>query len=167
MDKLIFGLGKLVFGGKEIGYIDENGLQPAGTAPTKVDINAAQVKDGPVITLTSNPGKKAFSCNLIQLDAEALVDTIGGTKDENGNWEPPTESWEKTGVADIVCDSGHTIRLLSAKVSANDWVNGVNSSNVLGLGLTIEILKDSATGKRFKIFAPGIDPDTGAPYETV
>ena len=159
----IYGIAKVTFCKKEMGYLDESGLTPAGTAPTQQDIYAAQVKDGPAITLTSNPGKKAFTCNLIQMKTENLVDVIGGEKDDNGNWEPP-EKWEKTGVMDILCDSKHTIRLSNAKVTGNDFANGLNSSNVLGVGLNIELLKDAA-GKRFKIFAPGIDPDTGKPVQ--
>lgn len=157
MDGLIFGLAHLKFKGKEIGLISDEGLQPAGSAPSTTDIYAAQLKDGPAITLTTNPGKKAFSCTLIQLDAESLVDTIGGTKDDKGSWEPP-EKWEETGVMDVVTDSGETLRFFNAKVTGSDFANGINSSNVLGLALTIELLKDSA-GKRMKLFAKGVTPD--------
>lgn len=149
------------FCGEEIGWFDDQGLTPAGTAPSQVDVYSAQVKDGPVLTITSNPGKKAFTGNLIDLSAENLVNTIGGTKDEGGNWEPPLK-WEKTGVMDILCDSGHTIRLYNAKVTGNDFSGGINSQGVLALTLNIEVMKD-ATGKFKKIFAKGIDPDTGKP----
>jgi len=159
--KAIYGLNEVKFDGQVIGWIDEQGLQPAGTAPTQVDVYAAQVKDGPIATITSNPGKKAFTCNLIDLSTENLVKTIGGTKDANGNWEPP-EKWEKTAPMDISCDSGETIRFFNAKVTGNDFANGINSQGVLALGLNIELLKDDK-GKSLKIFAKGIDPETGAP----
>lgn len=157
----IYGLNQVKFDGKVIGWIDEQGLQPAGTAPTQVDVYAAQVKDGPIATITSNPGKKAFTCNLIDLSTENLVNTIGGTKDANGNWEPP-EKWEKTAPMDISCNSGETIRFFNAKVTGNDFANGINSQGVLALGLNIELLKDDK-GKSLKIFVKGIDPETGAP----
>ena len=160
MDGLIYGLAHLKFKEKEIGLISEEGLQPAGSAPSTTDIFAAQVKDGPVMTLTTNPGKKAFSCTLIELNADSLVNTIGGTKDANNNREPP-EKWEATGVMDVVADSGETLRFYNAKVTGSDFANGINSSNVLGLSLNIELLKD-ADGKRMKLFAKGVDPDTGA-----
>lgn len=163
MDKLIFGMSQVKFCGLEIGWFDEQGVTPAGTAATQVDIYAAQIKDGPVATITSNPGKKAFTGNLIDMSAENLVNTIGGSKDDQGNWEPP-EKWEKTGVMDIVCDSGHTIRLYKAKVTGNDFGGGVNSQGVLSVQLNIEVMKDE-DGKRMKIFAPGIDPETGKPSE--
>ncbi len=161
MSKLIYGMTRVEFCGVEIGWFDEQGLTPAGTAATQVDIYAAQVKDGPVGTITSNPGKKAFTGNLIDMSAENLVATIGGTKDANGNWEPP-EKWEKTGVMDIFCDSGHTIRLYNAKVTGNDFAGGVNSQGVLSLTLNVEVMKDTK-GKYQKIFAPGVDPETGNP----
>lgn len=163
MDKLIFGMSQVKFCGVEIGWFDEQGVTPAGTAATQVDIYAAQVKDGPVGTITSNPGKKAFTGNLIDMSSENLAKVIGGTKDDQGNWEPP-EKWEKTGVMDIVCDSGHTIRLYNAKVTGNDFGGGVNSQGVLSIQLNIEVMKDE-DGKRIKIFAPGIDPETGQPVE--
>lgn len=161
MSKLIYGMALVKFCGEEIGWFDEQGLTPAGTAATQVDIYSAQVKDGPVGTITSNPGKKAFTGNLIDMSAENLVKVIGGTKDDSGNWEPPTK-WEKSGVMDIECDSGHTIRLYKAKVTGNDFSGGVNSQGVLALALNIEVEKDE-NGKRLKIFDPGIDPETGKP----
>ena len=33
---------------KTIGWLDENGMQPAGNAPSFMDVFAAQVTDGPV-----------------------------------------------------------------------------------------------------------------------
>ena len=57
-------------------------------------------------------------------------------------------------------DSGETLRFYNAKVTGSDFTNGINSSNVLGLSLNIELLKNSE-GKRMKLFAKGIDPDTG------
>lgn len=163
-NKLIYGMSRVEFNGVEIGWFDEQGLTPAGTAATQVDIIAAQVKDGPVGTITSNPGKKAFTGNLIDMSAENLVAAIGGTKDDKGNWEPP-EKWEKTGVMDIFCDSGHTIRLYKAKVTGNDFSGGVNSQGVLSVALNVEVMKDDAD-KRLKIFVPGEVPETPETPET-
>ena len=41
---------------KTLGWLDENGMQPAGNAPTFMDVNAAQVTDGPVDSIMTNPG---------------------------------------------------------------------------------------------------------------
>ena len=53
-------------------------------------------------------------------------------------------------------------RLYNAKVTGNDYSGGVNSQGVLALALNVEVMKDK-DGKRQKIFAPGIDPETGNP----
>lgn len=164
MSELIYGMSRVKFGGQVIGWFDEQGLTPSGSAATQLDIFSAQVKDGPVGTITSNPGKKAFTGTLIDMSADNLVKVIGGTKDANGSWEPP-ERWEKTDVMDIECDSGHTIRLYKAKVTGNDFSGGISSQGVLGLALNVEIMK-SDNGKYQKIFAPGIDPETGEPAES-
>ena len=50
---------------KTLGWLDENGMQPAGNAPTFMDVNAAQVTDGPVDSIMTNPGSDAFTMNLI------------------------------------------------------------------------------------------------------
>lgn len=52
---------------KTIGWLDENGMQPAGNAPSFMDVFAAQVTDGPVDSILQNPGSDAFTMNLIQL----------------------------------------------------------------------------------------------------
>ena len=52
--------------------------------------------------------------------------------------------------------------LYKAKVTGNDFGGGVNSQGVLSVQLNIEVMKDE-NGKRMKIFAPGIDPETGKP----
>lgn len=156
---IVYGLSAVKFAGKEIGYIDNNGIQPAGTAPTRTPIYAAQKKDGPIINLMSSPGATAFNITLVDLNAEGLVATIGGEKDTSGNYTPPKNA-EKSGVMDFEADSGHTIRLFNARVSLNDFANGLNSSNLLGLQLHIEVEADES-GKTWKMFAPGINPATG------
>ena len=57
---------------KTIGWLDENGMQPAGNAPSFMDVYAAQVTDGPVDSILQNPGSDAFTMNLIQLKAQNL-----------------------------------------------------------------------------------------------
>ena len=66
----------------------------------------------------------------------------------------------------IVLPEGTEERTLKAKakVTGNDFGGGVNSQGVLSVQLNIEVMKDE-DGKRMKIFAPGIDPETGKPSE--
>lgn len=52
---LIYGIGKLSFCGKEIGWISQDGLAPAGEDVQTTPIYAAQVTDGPVDELVTSP----------------------------------------------------------------------------------------------------------------
>ena len=67
---LIYGLAEMKFAGKAIGWIDENGLSPAGNNPTFVEVKAAQVLTGSVASILSDPGSTAFTFNLIKLNAQ-------------------------------------------------------------------------------------------------
>ena len=151
---LIYGLSEVKFKEQVIGYIDQNGLQPAGTAPSYMDVFAAQVQDGPVDSIQTNPGNEAFSMNLIQLKAENLVATIGGTKGEDDSYTPPT-TINTTGVMEIKTSSGHVIQVKNARVSRNGFQNGINMQNVLAMGLRVDFLKPAVGGERYKIFPPG------------
>ena len=76
---LIYGIGKLKFNNKEIGWISQEGLSPKGEAKQTTPIYAAQVQDGPVDEITSSPGTTAFGFKLIQLKPEMCKDLFGGT----------------------------------------------------------------------------------------
>ena len=87
---LIYGIGKLMFSGKEIGWISQDGLAPAGEDAQTTPIYAAQVPDGPVDELVTSPGTIAFSFTLIQLNAQNCVDLLGGEiSEKDGAYEPP------------------------------------------------------------------------------
>lgn len=145
---------------KTLGWLDENGMQPAGNAPSFMDIYAAQVTDGPVDSIMTNPGSDAFTMNLIKLDAKSMSDTFGGKAEADGSYTPPS-SFVATGVLTISMHSGHSFRIFNARMSRNGWQNGINMQNVLGLGIRVDMLKP-ADGKerRYRIYPPGVVPDT-------
>ena len=58
---LIYGIGKLSFCGKEIGWISQDGLAPAGEDVQTTPIYAAQVTDGPVDELVTSPLQNSIS----------------------------------------------------------------------------------------------------------
>lgn len=154
-DGIIYGLAKVEFGGKVIGWIDENGLQPAGSAPSFLPVKAAQVLSGAVKTIVTDPGETAFTFNLIQLKAQNLVDTIGGTAGvEDGSWTPP-EVMVKEGLMNITTHSGHTLHMPKARVSNNGYQNGLNMQNVLALSLRVDPQFDEALKATHQWFAPG------------
>lgn len=164
---LIYGLAEVKFKPdgaeseeKTLGWIDENGMQPAGNAPQFLDVYAAQVTDGPVDSIQTNPGSDAFTMNLIQLKAANLADCFGGKAETDGSYTPPT-NFVRTGRMTIKTHSGHSIRIFNARVSRNGFQNGINMQNVLAMGVRVDMLKP-ADGKerRYRIYPPGVVPDT-------
>lgn len=145
---------------KTLGWLDENGMQPAGNAPTFMEVYAAQVTDGPVDSIMTNPGSDAFTMNLIKLDAQSMVDVFGGKKETDDSYTPPT-SFVATGVLTISMHSGHSFRVFNARLSRNGWQNGINMQNVLAFGIRVDMLKPTdGKDRRFRIYPPCVEPDT-------
>ena len=145
---------------KTLGYLDENGMQPAGQAPQFMDVYAAQVADGPVDSIQTNPGSDAFTMNLIQLKAENMVTVFGGKAETDGAYTPPA-NFVKTGVLTIKMHSGHSFRVFNARLSRNGWQNGMNMSNVLAMGIRVDMLKPTdGKERRWRSYPPGVEPDT-------
>lgn len=162
---LIYGLAEFAFKPESeeedviLGWISEDGLQPAGNEAQFLDIYAAQVTDGPVDSIMQNPGSDAFNCTLIQLKADNLVKVFGGKAEADDSWTPPT-TFVKTGVATLKTHSGHHMRIFSARVSKSNFANGINMSNVLGIGINVQMMKPKDKDRRFRIYPPGVEPDT-------
>jgi hypothetical protein len=164
---LMYGVAKVAFkpsgeGGEEktLGWLDENGMQPAGNAPTFMDVMAAQVTDGPVDSIMTNPGSDAFTMNLIQLNAENMVNVFGGKAEADGSYTPPTKM-VANGVLTITMHSGHSFRVFNSRLSRNGWQNGINMQNVLAMGIRVDMLKTTdGKERRYRIYPPGVVPDT-------
>lgn len=169
MDKsngLIYGLAEVSFkpegeGSEEVifGWISQDGLVPSGTAPSFTDIFAVQVTDGPVDSIMTDPGSDAFDFTLIQLKADNLAKVFGGKAETDGAWTPPT-TFVKTGVMTFKAQSGHSMRIFKARVSKSQFQNGMNMSNVLGIGINVKMLKPDDKERRFRTYPPGVEPDT-------
>lgn len=145
---------------KTLGWLDENGMQPAGNAPQFLDVYAAQVTDGPVDSIQTNPGSDAFTMNLIQLSARNMSEVFGGKAEADGAYTPPA-NFVKTGVLTIKMHSGHNFRVFNARLSRNGWQNGMNMSNVLGFGIRVDMLKPTdGKERRWRSYPPGVEPDT-------
>lgn len=162
---LMYGVAAVKFktsegGEKTLGWLDENGMQPAGNAPTFMDVNAAQVTDGPVDSIMTNPGSDAFTMNLIKLDAQSMVDVFGGKKEADGSYTPPTKM-VANGVLTITMHSGHSFRVFNSRLSRNGWQNGINMQNVLAMGIRVDMLKPTdGKERRYRIYPPGLEPNT-------
>lgn len=163
---LMYGVAQVKFkpaaGGedKTLGWLDENGMQPAGNAPSFMDVYAAQVTDGPVDSIMTNPGSDAFTMNLIRLKAQDMVDVFGGKAEADGAYTPPT-NFVANGVLTIKMHSGHNFRVFNARLSRNGWQNGMNMQNVLGFGIRVDMLKPTdGKERRWRTYPPGVEPDT-------
>lgn len=156
---LIYGVAEVKLDAVVIGWIDQNGMQPAGSEPQYMEVYAAQVQDGPVDSIITNPGSEAFTFNLIKLNAEGLTKVIGGNKGSKDEWNPPAEI-NKVGKMDIKTTSGHTIRIPKARITKSNMQNGLNMSNVLAFKFRVDFMKPD-TGSRYIIYPPGADPDGG------
>lgn len=161
---IIYGLAELKFAGKTLGWIDENGLQPAGNAPTFTPVKAAQVLTGSVASILSDPGTTAFTFNLIQLKAQNLADILGGTPGEHGSWTPPATVF-KEGEAIIKCHSGDSFKIPSAKITRNGFPNGLNMQGVFAYSFRLDFQVTEEAPAGFHQYPPGVNPETGAPIE--
>ncbi|MBD9093836.1 MAG: hypothetical protein EGQ20_15095 [Bacteroides oleiciplenus] len=152
---LIYGVGKVMFNGKEIGWVSQDGLQPKGEAKQTTPVYAAQVHDGPVDELVSTPSTIAFGFKLIQLIPEMCKDLFGGTiSSVDGAYEAPEGFKDLEGAFKVECVSGHTIEIPRARLSG-ELADSINMSGVLSYDCTVKCLKPTEAGKaRYRIVPP-------------
>lgn len=119
----MYGIGAIIFDDKTIGYIEKNSFDWGGSKPEKVDIEAEQVPDAPVLTLVTKNGSIAPTFNLIQLNYEnlhlALGGTLVGTEGAYTGWKAPTDLVELRGKCEIELKSGQTVTIPSATLMSN------------------------------------------------
>ena len=119
----MYGIGAIIFDDKTIGYIEKNSFDWGGSKPEKVDIEAEQVPDAPVLTLVTKNGSIAPTFNLIQLNYEnlhlALGGTLVGTEGAYTGWKAPTDLVELRGKCEIELKSGQTVTIPNATLMSN------------------------------------------------
>lgn len=119
----MYGIGAVRFGGKEIGYIEKGSWDWGGSKPEKVDVEAEQVPDAPVLTLITKNGTIAPTFNLIQLNYENLKMALGGelvgSEGAYTGWKAPTSLVELRGKCEIDLVSGQTVSIPSSTLMAN------------------------------------------------
>ncbi len=159
---LIYGVGKVTFGGKEIGWLSQEGLQPKGEAKQTTPVYAAQVHDGPVDELVSTPSTVAFGFKLIQLNPEMCKDLFGGTINSvDGAYEAPDGFEDLEGAFTVECVSGHTIEIPRARLSG-ELADSISMSGVLSYDCTVTCLKPTEAGKaRYRIVPPQTEKTEG------
>jgi len=114
-DGFMMLLDEVSFGGKAIGLISADGLTWGGDDPTIFDLNAAQLRNGPVKSLIISPGTDQFTFQMIQLIAENIQDIIGG--DINGeNFSAPEIMQTKEDIMSIKTGTGQMISIPKASM---------------------------------------------------
>lgn len=153
--KFMYGIGSVSFGEKLLGYIEKGSWDWGGTKPEKVDIEAEQVPDAPVLTLITKNGTIAPMFNLIQLDYENLKLALGGelvgTEGAYTGWKAPTSLVELRDACEIKLVSGQTVKIASATLMAS-------------LGGKLTLTEVSKIECQLTVNKPA---DGGAPYEVL
>lgn len=114
----LYGLSKMTFAGKTVGYIEKDSFEWGGKAPESVDVDAEQVPDAPVLTLVQKNSTVEPKFNMIQLNYENMAALLGGKSTATG-WEAPTDLLQLSGECLIDTPSGKRIKIPNAVLLTN------------------------------------------------
>ncbi|WP_289065599.1 hypothetical protein [uncultured Alistipes sp.] len=115
-DGFIYGLEALIFNGKELGLISNDGLNWGGDDPSTNKVWAAQKRSAPVKEIEENPGTNEIEFDLIELKPENIVQVMGGTTSKDGKkWNAPAKRIRLEGP--VVIRSADGSETVAAKVS--------------------------------------------------
>lgn len=145
----LYGLSKMTFSNKEVGYIEKYSFEWGGTAPESVDVEAEQVPDAPVLVLSQKNGTIAPTFNMIQLNYANLAAMLGGTATDT-SWSAPTELVQLTGACTIDTPSGKRISIPNAMLLAN--LDGkLTLTEVSKVACTLKVMKPSDGSAPYQI----------------
>lgn len=121
--KFMYGIGKVLLDGKEIGYIEKDSWEWGGEKGESVEVNAEQVPGVPVLILQQSNSTLKPTFKMIQLDYETLHQFLGGTlvgsEGAYTGWKAPTSLIELVGKWTIQLVSGQTVTIPNGKLNAN------------------------------------------------
>ena len=146
----LYGLSKMTFAGKTVGYIEKDSFEWGGKAPESVDVDAEQVPDAPVLTLVQKNSTVEPKFNMIQLNYENMAALLGGKSTATG-WEAPTDLLQLSGECLIDTPSGKRIKILNAVLLSN-------------LGGKLTLTEVSKIECQLKVMKPA---DGTAPYSII
>ena len=107
----LYGLSKMTFAGKTVGYIEKDSFEWGGKAPESVDVDAEQVPDAPVLTLVQKNSTVEPKFNM-------MAALLGGKSTATG-WEAPTDLLQLSGECLIDTPSGKRIKIPNAVLLSN------------------------------------------------
>lgn len=146
----LYGLSKMTFAGKTVGYIEKDSFEWGGKAPESVDVDAEQVPDAPVLTLVQKNSTVEPKFNMIQLNYENMAALLGGKSTATG-WEAPTDLLQLSGECLIDTPSGKRIKIPNAVLLSN-------------LGGKLTLTEVSKIECQLKVMKPA---DGTAPYSII
>jgi len=150
----MYGIGKLMLGEFEVGYIEKGSFDFGGKEPEAVDIEAEQVPDAPVLTLAQKNGTIEPTFNLIQLNYLNLQKALGGkligTEAAPTGWEAPSDLIDVSGKCTIDLVSGQRITIYNGKLLAN--LSGkLTLTEVAKIACKLKVQKPVEGGAPYKI----------------
>ena len=146
----LYGLSKMTFAGKTVGYIEKDSFEWGGKAPESVDVDAEQVPDAPVLILMQKNSTVEPKFNMIQLNYENMAALLGGKSTATG-WEAPTDLLQLSGECLIDTPSGKRIKIPNAVLLSN-------------LGGKLTLTEVSKIECQLKVMKPA---DGTAPYSII
>jgi hypothetical protein len=155
--KFMYGIGRLQFKEKTLGYIKKGSFQLNGTHGESAPVHAEQVPGGPVHNIPQSNGSIAPTFNMIEWDYEMMEALMGGKV--NRNAEGVAIGWSAPGI-DLVETRGKFVIETVAKKRISIYACLLQGVPDGGLDLT-----DVA---QINIKAlPEIPVDGSAPYDIV
>jgi len=152
---LLYGLDELLFNGDKLGYIEEDSFDWGGAKGETTPIRAAQKKGYPVAYLPKSNGTVNPTFDLIQFDYKNMAEIMGGgvKADARGKaigWKAPSNTVIVTGKFEIKTDSGQTIKIPNAMLSA--YITGsLNLTSVSKIKCELNIMEPADGGEPFSI----------------
>lgn len=142
-------LDAVVFNGKLIGYISEEGLEWGGDGAEHIKIHVAQKRSSPVKKITKKEATNIIKFTMIELVPENCVAILGGEV-VGEEWKAPTEAIENEGEMKIICGTGQTIKI--KKVSMTGAIRGkIGGDTPLGIETEAEFLLPEDGSSPFSI----------------
>ncbi len=149
-DGYIMLLDCLVFDGKKIGNISDEGIDWGGDQAEYIKLWAAQVRNAPVKKIKKKDGTNILKFTLIELLPENCATVMGGTV--NGErWDAPAESVTLQGPLKILAGTGQTIEIKS--MTLDGLVRGkIGGENALGIECELEMVKPLDGSSPFSMY---------------
>lgn len=149
-DGYIMLLDSIVFNGKKIGNISDEGIDWGGEAAEYIKLWAAQVRNAPVKKIKKKDGTNVLKFTLIELVASNCVDVMGGTA-SGERWDAPATSVSLEGPLKILAGTGQTIEI--KKMTLDGLVRGkIGGDSALGIECELEMVKPEDGGSPFAMY---------------